>query len=216
MRHIIVMFLALVLCTSAAAQPPVYTFVLLNKKPDAARLSKEETDKLMEGHMNNINRLANEKKLLAAGPFDGGGGMFVLSTSSVQEATEWVGTDPGVRAQRWNVEIYPYTPRTGSVCLVGEPYEMISYTFVRYKVDITKSTVNSAAIFFSHDEYLKDLKKRLDVVTEGIFGERDGGILVLRSEPALSLLEGDPAVQQGLLELDLRKLYIAKGAFCEK
>lgn len=216
MKYVIAIFLVLLLWTSAEAQLAGYTFVLLNKKPDAAKLSKEETDKLMEGHMNNINRLANEKKLLAAGPFDGGGGMFILSTPSVTEATEWVGTDPGVQAQRWNIEIYPYTPRTGSVCLVEAPYEMIQYTFVRYKVDITKSTVNSASIFFSHDEHLAELKKRTDTVTEGIFGERDGGILVLRSEPPLSLLEDDPAVQQGLLELDIRKLYIAKGAFCEK
>jgi hypothetical protein len=92
----------------------------------------------------------------------------------------------------------------------------VSYSFVRYKVDITKSTVNSAGIFFSHDEYLKELKPRLLVVAEGIFGDRDGGILILKEEPTLSSLEADPGIQQGLLELDIRRLWIAKGAFCEK
>jgi uncharacterized protein YciI len=198
------------------AQPNGLTIVLLNKNTAAPSLSKEETDKLMEGHMANINRLASEKKLLAAGPFDGGGGIFVLNTPSVSTATEWLGTDPGVQAHRWEIEIYPYTPRKGSVCLVHEPYEMVSYWFVRYKVDISKSTVNSAKIFFSHDEYVKELGNKLPVIAEGIFGERDGSMLVIREEPSLSLLEADPGVQQGLLELDVKKLWIAKGAFCEQ
>ena len=201
---------------AAHAQNNGLTIVLLNKNPNAASMSKEETDKLMEGHMANINRLAKENKLLAAGPFDGGGGIFILNTPSVSTATEWLGTDPGVQAQRWEIEIYPYTPRKGSVCLVHEPYEMVSYSFVRYKVDITKSTVNSAKIFFSHEEYVKGLSAKLPIIAEGVFGDRDGGMLVLAQEPSLATLEADPGVQQGLLELDVRKLWIAKGAFCEK
>ena len=93
---------------------------------------------------------------------------------------------------------------------------MVTYSFVKFKVDLTKSTVNSAGIFFAHDEYLKELKSKLSIIAEGIFGERDGGMLILKDEPPLQTLEADPAVQQGLLELDIRKLWIAKGAFCEK
>jgi uncharacterized protein YciI len=170
----------------------------------------------MEGHMANINRLAKEEKLVAAGPFDGGGGIFMLNTPSAQVATEWLGTDPAVKAERWEIEIYPYTPRVGSVCLVKEPYEMVTYWFVRFKVDLTKSTVNSARIFFEHDEYVKELSSKLSIIAEGIFGDRDGGMLILKDEPPLQILEADPAVQQGLLELDIRKLWIAKGAFCER
>jgi uncharacterized protein YciI len=214
--YLIVLVFAWGLCPAAWGQSAGFTFVFLNKKADAAQLSKEAGDKLMEGHMANINRLAAEKKLVAAGPFDGGGGMFILNTPSVSIATEWVSTDPAVQAQRWDIEIYPYTPRSGSACQVQPPYEMVSYTFVRYKVDITKSTVNSASIFFSHDEYMKELKQGLTVIAEGVFGERDGGILIFKEEPTLSSLEADPGVQQGLLELDIRKLWIAKGAFCEK
>lgn len=216
MRRITTAIICLLFCTGAFGQTAGLTIVLLNKKSDAPTLSKEATDKLMEGHMANINRLASENKLQAAGPFDGGGGLFILNTPSIEVATEWLGTDPAVKANRWNVEIYPYIPRKGSVCLVHEPYEMVSYSFVRFKVDITKSTVNSASIFFSHDEYLKELNGKLPVIAEGIFGERDGGMLVLKEEPSLQVLEADPAVQQGLLEIDLRKLWIAKGAFCEK
>ncbi|MEJ1236769.1 YciI family protein [Chryseolinea sp. T2] len=214
-RCLAICLLYLLLNAPLLAQNNGFTFILLNKKTNAAQLSKEESDKLMQGHMANINRLAQEKKLVSAGPFDGGGGMFIFNTSSVQTATEWLGTDPAVKANRWDVEIYPYSPRVGSVCLVQEPYQMVTYSFVRFKVDITKSTVNSAGIFFSHDEYLKELKGKLNVIAEGTFGDRDGGVLILKDEPSVQLLEADPGVQQGMLELDLRKLWIAKGAFCE-
>src|SRR5690242_8643315 len=99
---------------NVCGQSEGFTFVFLNKKSNAAQLSKEAGEKLMEGHMANIKRLAAENKLVAAGPFDGGGGMFILNTPSVSVATEWVGTDPAVQAQRWDIEIYPYTPSVGS------------------------------------------------------------------------------------------------------
>src|ERR671912_429507 len=89
--------LCLLLYNTVVAQNGGLTFVQLNKKVGAASLSKEANDELMKGHMANINRLAQEKKLLAAGPFEGGGGIFILNTSSVPVATEWLGTDPAVK-----------------------------------------------------------------------------------------------------------------------
>ena len=37
-----------------------------------------EVKKIMEGHLANINRLAKEGKLTAAGPLDEGGGIFIF------------------------------------------------------------------------------------------------------------------------------------------
>ena len=53
-------------------------FVFLNRNPNRVTLPEEEAKKLQEGHMNNINRLAEEGKLLAAGPFEDGGGIFIF------------------------------------------------------------------------------------------------------------------------------------------
>ncbi|HTE31159.1 MAG TPA: YciI family protein [Chryseolinea sp.] len=198
------------------AQTKTFRFVFLHKKLDAAQLTKAESDKIMEGHMANINRLAKESKLVAAGPFEGGGGMFILNTTSVDEAKQWLSTDPGVQAHRWDIEILSYKPRIGSVCVVSEPYEMVMYQFIRFKPDISKATLNQDDSFQKHDVYLQELEKAGNVVTEGIFGEHDGGILILRGELEKEIVEGDPAVQEGLLELDLKQLWIAKGSFCEK
>src|SRR4051812_9113597 len=82
------------------AQDKKYTLVFLNINPSAEKLSKEASDKVMEGHMANINRLASEGKLLAAGPFEGGGGIFVLNTNSAEDVKNWLSTDPGIQAQR--------------------------------------------------------------------------------------------------------------------
>ena len=201
----------------AIAQQKNYTIVFLNTKTDAEKISKEKQEDLMKGHMANINLLAKEGKLLAAGPFDGGGGLFVFNTISMEEATSWVNTDPAVKANRWRIEILPYIPRSGLICPVGEPYEMVSYTFIRFSPLVQKFTASSSPdIMKNHDDFLQDSMKELTVVTEAIFGDNEGGILIVKESVTKDDFAKDPGVQEGLLDIDVKKLYIAKGSFCEK
>ena len=195
-----------------------YTFVFLNNKPDKEKLSEEESKKIMDGHMANIGRLANEKKLLAAGPFEGGGGIFVFNTTSIDTAAKWLSTDPGVKAKRWNLEVLSYHPRTGGICPVGEKYEMTNYHFIRFKAQVSKSTSkNYPDILNRHDSYVKEkFWNSGNVITEGIFGTHDGGILILKGDaPEKEIFENDPGVQEMLLQFEIKKLWIAKGSFCE-
>jgi len=203
--------------TCACLNAQSLTFVFLNKKGDATQLPKEQNDKIMEGHMANINRLAKEGKLVAAGPFDGGGGIFIFKSNSIEDVKDWLSTDPGVQANRWNIEILPYQPRYGSACAVSEPYEMVSYHFIRYISNLTKYNIQDAPdTFRKHDEYLKKVIQTGNVIAEGIFGEREGGILVLKGELQKEVIENDPSINEGLFQIEFKKLYIAKGAFCEK
>jgi uncharacterized protein YciI len=211
-----VIFLLFAICSvNGFAQSP-FTFVFLHKKTDAVSLPKDESDKIMKGHMDNIGRLAKEGKLLAAGPFEGGGGIFIFKSNSIEEVKGWLATDPGVRAERWNVEILPYTPRLGSVCLVGEPYKMTMYNFIHYKPGIGKDLPNSAKAFKRHNDHIKKIIKNSKVITEGIFGDSNGGILVTEGDLAKEFIEKDPAILSGNFEVDFKQLWIAKGAFCEK
>jgi uncharacterized protein YciI len=209
-----------VFCLLAAisvAQQNQYVFVFLNHKPEAEKLSKEESEKIMKGHMDNINRLAKEGKLIAAGPFEGGGGIFVLNTKSVDEGTTWLSTDPGVQAERWNVEVLPFIIRSGGICAAKEPYEMVTYNFVRFKAVVTKSTApDYPEIFAKHDDYLKEISATGNVLVEGNFGDHEGGIVVIRGELQRAVIEHDPGVQEGLFAVDIKTLWIAKGAFCEQ
>lgn len=217
MKLLLTVFFAVTVTFSSSAQGKSYIFVFLNKNPDAEKLTKEESAKIMEGHMANINRLAKEGKLLAAGPFDGGGGIFVFNSTSSDEVRSWVSTDPGVQAKRWNVEYLPYEPRVGGICPVSEPYEMVSYNFIRFTAQVSKFTASTyPAIIKKHDDYLKQIVGSGNVVTEGIFGDNEGGILVMKGDVNREVFESDPGVQEALLNLDIKKLYIAKGSFCEK
>lgn len=206
----------LVLTSFTGLAQSSFTFVFLNTKKDKPELPTEEVKKIMEGHLANINRLAKEGKLLVAGPFDGGGGIFILNTTSVDTAANWLGTDPGIQANRWNIEILPYQPRIGGVCVVGENYEMTTYTFVRFTAQVTKSTIGTyPEILRRHEAYLHENFFGSVVITEGVFGN-DGGILVLKGEVSKEIFEADPGVQEALLQVDIKKLWIAKGSFCEK
>lgn len=199
------------------AQSPELIFVFLNKRTDKAELPEEEVKKIMDGHLANISRLANEGKLISAGPFDGGGGIFIFKSKSVKQVEEWLQTDPGVQANRWRIEILPYYPRVGGACAVKEPYEMISYHFIRYIPHVAKFNVQDAPrIFKQHDDYLKEIVKTGNVITEATFGNGEGGILVMKGDLDITVIETDPAVQQGLLQIDSQKLWIAKGGFCEQ
>lgn len=216
MKKLLTVFL-LGLCTLSYGQNDSFIFVFLNKKPDGEKLSQEQEDKLMEGHLANINKMASEGKLLAAGPFDGGGGIFIFKSTSTKEVKGWIQDDPAVKANRWNIEVLPFRVRAGSVCAVSEPYEMVTYNFIRYVPAFSKFTVSDAPVTFkSHDDYLKKIEHSGNVIAEGIFGENDGGILIMKGDLQKEVIEFDPGVQQGLLELEFKNLWIAKGSFCEK
>jgi uncharacterized protein YciI len=199
------------------AENPELIFVFLNKRTDKAELSEAEVKELMDGHLANIQRLVKEGKLISAGPFDAGGGIFIFRSKSMEEVKEWLQTDPGIQANRWRVEVLPYFPRVGSACAVGEKYEMVTYQFIRYIPNIAKFNIQDAPqIFKRHDDYLKGIIKTGNAIAEGTFGDTEGGILVIKGELDHAVIELDPAVREGLLELEFQKLWIAKGGFCEK
>lgn len=209
----LLLFCFILISSISLAQEKQYTFVFLHTRKDKPELPKEELDKLMEGHLANINRLAAEGKLVAAGPFDGGGGIFILNTTSIDEANSWLSTDPGIQANRWRLEVLPYT---GTICPLKEPYEMVSYSFIRFKSNIHKETVGDyATLLKKHEEYVKQLTANSQVVTRGSFGDQEGGILVLNGEVQAEALENDAAVKGGTMVFELKKLWIAKGSFCE-
>jgi uncharacterized protein YciI len=69
------------------------------------------TEEIQKGHMANINRLAQMKKLVAAGPFGDDGrlrGIFVFRVGSLEEAKTLTATDPAVQAGRLAMDIHPW------------------------------------------------------------------------------------------------------------
>lgn len=73
-----------------------FVFVVLRTGPNKVPAGSERTE-MFAGHMANIQRLANERKLAYAGPLDGvdgARGIFVFAVESIEEAKALVATDP--------------------------------------------------------------------------------------------------------------------------
>jgi uncharacterized protein YciI len=88
-----------------------YVFCLL-KSGTNKTASKEETKKLFEGHMANINKLAKEGKLVVAGPFMKNDrnyrGIYVFNVTTIEEAQALVATDPAIKANLLEAELTPW------------------------------------------------------------------------------------------------------------
>lgn len=88
-----------------------YVFCLL-KSGTNTTASKEETQKLFEGHMSNINKLAKEGKLVIAGPFMKNDrnyrGIYVFNVETIEEAKALVATDPAIQAKLLEAELTPW------------------------------------------------------------------------------------------------------------
>jgi uncharacterized protein YciI len=70
-----------------------------------------QVQELQKAHLANINRLADLKKLVAAGPFGDDGnlrGIFVFRVASLQEAQQLSATDPMIKVGRLVIELHPW------------------------------------------------------------------------------------------------------------
>lgn len=85
-----------------------YVFCLLKSGANTT-VSKEESKKLFEGHMANINKLAQEGKLVVAGPFMKNDrnyrGIYIFNVETVEEAKALVETDPAIKAKLLEAEL---------------------------------------------------------------------------------------------------------------
>lgn len=102
-------------CTSTSqrsSDDADYVLAYLKTGPRSAEKSNDENQAIFAGHMANIERLAEERKLVIAGPFShphdaSWRGIFVLDVPTIDEAQRLVDTDPGVQAQVFAVELHP-------------------------------------------------------------------------------------------------------------
>ncbi len=95
-----------------------YVMAFLKAGPNRSQ-SPEEAAEIQRAHLNNINRLAEEGKLVLAGPFMDTGevrGIYVFAVESVDEARKLTETDPAIQAGRLVMELKPWY---GSAALMG-------------------------------------------------------------------------------------------------
>ena len=129
MRSIVLSLAGLFLAGLAAAAPAAppsigpgghemttYYVGFLYRGPKWSPEDTPERRAIQEGHLANIQRLADEGKLLLAGPFTDDGelrGMFVFQVASLEEAKALCDSDPAVKAGRLRVELHPWYSARG-------------------------------------------------------------------------------------------------------
>lgn len=180
-------------------------FVFLNSNPNKEVLDTSRVNDLQRRHLANISRLYAEEKIVAAGPFYGGGGLFIFQESSIDNVNTLLKSDPAIAANRFLLEVYPMEFVLGSIGKYIEPIEMLSYSFI--SIQKAKNKLVSKKI--------KDLQLKYDkkVLCAAIFNNHSGGFMLL--EMNHEILEAQFNSEKGITDpaLILKRLYIAKGTF---
>lgn len=95
-----------------------YYFVMLSKGAKRDQDSATAA-KIQKGHMDNMKKLYEEKKLVMAGPFGDDGdwrGIFIFDVPTKEEVEQLVKTDPAIISGRLSYEIHPWWSQRG-ICL---------------------------------------------------------------------------------------------------
>lgn len=92
-----------------------YVMAFLKKGPNRDQDSATRSD-LQRAHLDNITRLANEGKLVMAGPFLDDGdirGIYIFNVTTVEEAEKLTNSDPAIKAGSLVMELHPWYGSAG-------------------------------------------------------------------------------------------------------
>jgi len=224
-RLLLICVLAPAIFSTAQSQPnaPQYFFVLLKRPPNAPQLSKDAGEKLQEEHMANIRKLHSEHKLLVAGPLlddTSLRGIFVLKAESREQAQDWAGSDPAIKAGRLAAEVHgPWLVDPSAIREPETTQGMEQYTLVLLKRGDKWNT--SAPGFIDvmklHHAFVKEMTEKGKIAVAGPFPIGDPGelrgITIYRvgAEETAKIVQDDPIVKAGLLKTEMHPWITGKG-----
>lgn len=87
-----------------------YVMAFLRKGPNRPT-DKAVADSLQKAHLDNISRMADEGKLVVAGPFLNDGdlrGIYIFNVATIEEAKQLTETDPAIVAGSLTMELIPW------------------------------------------------------------------------------------------------------------
>jgi uncharacterized protein YciI len=99
--------------TLGADEYGMKTYILVILKTGTNNLEKgQERNELFRGHMENINRMAEDGKLVIAGPMGKNDmtyqGIFILNVTTKEEARELLKSDPVIREKILDTELFEW------------------------------------------------------------------------------------------------------------
>ena len=130
-----ILILIVVLVNSCTKKDKLF-FTFLHTNPNKEELSKDSIASLQNAHFENITRLADMGIIVGAGPFEGGGGIFLIKMKSRDKVNDILMSDPAIAANRFIVETHPMKINYGAIYPVDTNYTMSNYDFLRIEGDI--------------------------------------------------------------------------------
>ncbi|MCB0485662.1 MAG: hypothetical protein KDC47_05665 [Flavobacteriaceae bacterium] len=106
-----------------------YVIAFLKRGPNRDR-TPEESAKLQRAHLDNIKRMAEEGKLVLAGPFLDDGdirGIYIFNVETVEEAQKLTETDPAIQAGSLVMELHPWYG-TATLLVLKNYYDKVAKT----------------------------------------------------------------------------------------
>jgi uncharacterized protein YciI len=229
--YLLIALFSLSISLSAQYGDGRYTFVFLNTNPDKEELSKAKVDSLQAGHMNNINRLIKERKMIAAGPFYTGGGIFIFDTA-LEETQAILNSDPAIAANRYQLEVFStdIMPHDGSkreLCTIWDKDETevemaTNYYFVRYMPNQEDENFKAVKTNRFTEELMRSISRKHGpgtIVGALNLNSNEGQLIIYKSEKdggMESEFADHTLVKNGLMTYYHKQLYFPKGVFCEK
>ena len=195
-------------------------------RPDPARktLSKEEGERIQKAHMANIHKMAEDRVLVSAGPFDDTphtiSGIFIFNVDSLEHAREIAMKDPTVLEHRNTIDVHAWDGPAG----VGDEYfrlhkldqktpeNMQIHPFCMLFRD--KAVVARPEMLEAHARYVEKLRAEGKLSAAGnVDGEDElAELIVFRAIPleeVQRLLGDDPAVKAGAFKVEYHQWWSA-------
>jgi uncharacterized protein YciI/uncharacterized damage-inducible protein DinB len=217
----------------AESKPPQfdneqYQFGLLTRGPKSGGGDTPEVRKLQEGHMANINKMAQAGKLFAAGPILDNGdlrGIFIFRAASIDEAKALAADDPMIKAERLKLEILPWFGSKGIGVRMMEEYQKnpkMSFTMKKHHLVLLRRGTQTGQpaseaqkLQLDHLWHIRRMMDKGKMVAAGPFTNNGElrGIFVLNTESAeeaKAWAEADPMVKAGWLTVEIHPWLVAK------
>lgn len=108
-----------------------YVVAYLKKGPNRDQDSAEAAI-LQQAHLDNIMKMADEGKLVVAGPFLDDGdvrGIYIFNVTTIEEAESLTKTDPAIIAGRLTMELHPWYG-SAALMLVNNLHKRVEKTSV--------------------------------------------------------------------------------------
>jgi uncharacterized protein YciI len=212
---------------AADAEPRELRYVVfLRRNPARLPMHQSIREAIMKAHMANIQKMADEGVLVAAGPMDDKEetieGIFVLKAPSQEEARRIAAQDPTVLGNRNTIDVHPWLAPAG----IGAAY------FRRVKEDPAAKVVMASHAFClvlrgpawtgasrpdaGHERFVGSLRAAGALAAGGPVEDDPDllGIIIFRgssTDEARKALDQDPAVRSGRISIEYHLWWTADG-----